>query len=117
MLVDTSVLIPTLQPHHSLYAVADRAIRLLPWRGRNLHVVAQNLIELWVVATRPLGENGLGMTPAEAAADLGRIKAMFSCSCRRRRLSILRGLWCCNTQFRESLLTMRVWSLRCRYMA
>jgi predicted nucleic acid-binding protein len=30
-----------------------------------------------VVATRPLGENGLGMTPAEAAADLGRIKAMF----------------------------------------
>ncbi len=77
MLVDTSVLIRTLQPHHSLYTVADRAIRLLPGRGSRLHIVAQNLIELWVVATRPLGENGLGMTPAEAAAELARIKGMF----------------------------------------
>jgi predicted nucleic acid-binding protein len=39
--------------------------------------VAQNLIELWVVATRPLGENGLGLTAAEAAAELKRIKGMF----------------------------------------
>lgn len=30
-----------------------------------------------MVATRPLGENGLGMTPAEAAAELARIKGMF----------------------------------------
>src|SRR5205823_1285355 len=50
---------------------------LLPGQGRKLHIVAQNLIELWVVATRPLGENGLGMTPAEAAGELERIKAIF----------------------------------------
>ena len=66
MLVDTSVLVRTLQPHHPLYSFADRAIRILSEQGRKLHVVAQNLIELWVVATRPLGENGLGMTAAEA---------------------------------------------------
>jgi hypothetical protein len=42
-----------------------------------LHIVAQNLIELWVVATRPLRENGLGMTPVEAALELARIKGMF----------------------------------------
>jgi len=77
MLVDTSVLIRTLQPHHSLYIPADRAIRLLPERGKELHIVAQNLIELWVVATRPLGENGLGMTAARAAVELERIKRMF----------------------------------------
>src|SRR5256885_5676648 len=77
MLVDSSVLIRTLQPHHSLYALADRAIRLLPEQGRELHIVAQNLIELWTVATRPLGENGLGMTAAEAASELERIKGMF----------------------------------------
>src|SRR5258707_12522566 len=77
MLVDTSVLIRTLQPHHSLYIPADRAIRLLPEQGRELHIVAQNLIELWTVATRPLGENGLGMTAAEAASELERIKGMF----------------------------------------
>src|SRR5258707_2741192 len=77
MLVDTSVLIRTLQPHHSLYIPADRAIRLLPEQGRELHIVAQNLIELWTVATRPLGENGLGMTATEAASELDRIKGMF----------------------------------------
>jgi len=77
MPVDTSVLIRTLQPHHSLYASADAAVRLLPVRGWKLHVVAQNLIELWVVATRPVGENGLGMTPAEASAELGRVKGLF----------------------------------------
>ena len=74
MLVDTSVLMRTLQPHHSLYVPADRAIRLLPAHGKELHIVAQNLIELWVVATRPLGENGLGMTAARAAVELERIK-------------------------------------------
>src|ERR1700677_2401895 len=77
MLVDTSVLIRTLRPHHSLYIPADRAIRLLPERGTELHIVAQNLIELWTVATRPLGENGLGMTPAKAASDLERIKSIL----------------------------------------
>ena len=77
MLVDTSVLLRTLQPHHPLYPAADRAIRILPERGRKLHLVAQNLIELWVVATRPLGENGLGMTPADAVAELLCIKGMF----------------------------------------
>jgi predicted nucleic acid-binding protein len=77
MLVDTSVLVRTLQPHHPLYIAADRAIQLLPEQGRELHIVAQNLIELWTVATRPLGENGLGMTSAEAASQLERIKGMF----------------------------------------
>jgi hypothetical protein len=77
MLVDTNVLIRTLQPQHPFYYAADRAIRLLPSRGRTLHIVAQNLIELWVVATRPLGENGLGMTLAKAIEELRRIKDTF----------------------------------------
>jgi predicted nucleic acid-binding protein len=77
MLVDTSVLIRTLQPHHPLYVPADRAIRLLPERGRELHIVAQILIEFWAVATRPTGENGLGMTAAHGSWELERIKGMF----------------------------------------
>ena len=77
MLVDTSVLIRTLQPHHSRFTSADRAIRLLPGRGRELHIVAQILIELWVVATRPPGENGLGMTSMDAAKEIWRAKGMF----------------------------------------
>ena len=77
MLVDTSVLTRTLQPHHSLYALTDRAIERLLAQGRELQIVPQNLVELWVVATRPLEQNGLGMTPADAAGELARIKRMF----------------------------------------
>jgi predicted nucleic acid-binding protein len=49
----------------------------LPEQGRKLHVVPQNLIELWVVATRPLDQNGLGMTPAAAAVEVARLRSMF----------------------------------------
>jgi predicted nucleic acid-binding protein len=77
VLVDTSVLTRTLQPHHSLYALTDRAIERLLVKGRELRIVAQNLIELWVVATRPIEQNGLGMSPAAAAGELARIKSMF----------------------------------------
>jgi len=38
----------------------------------------QNLVELWVVATRPAGENGLGMSFAEALAELARVTSFFA---------------------------------------
>jgi predicted nucleic acid-binding protein len=66
-----------LQPHHSLYSIADRAIERLLEHGQELHIVPQNLIELWVVATRPAYGNGLGMPPSRAAAAPTRLKDMF----------------------------------------
>jgi len=49
-------------------------------RSRNeaLHVAAQNLIEFWAAATRPAGENGLGMSLEEAIHELTAIKRLFS---------------------------------------
>jgi predicted nucleic acid-binding protein len=35
------------------------------------------LVELWVVAARPVEQNGLGMTPQIAGAELTRLKRMF----------------------------------------
>jgi hypothetical protein len=49
-----------LQPRHPHYSIAAPAIEALPEQGRELHIVPQNLIELWVVATRPVEQNGLG---------------------------------------------------------
>jgi predicted nucleic acid-binding protein len=77
VLIDTNALLRTLQVRHPEYEVIARAIGLLPAQGRRLHVVPQNLVELWVVATRPVEQNGLGLTPAQAAAELDRIKGMF----------------------------------------
>jgi predicted nucleic acid-binding protein len=77
VLVDTSTLLRSLQIRHSQYAVAINAIRVLPSQGVELQIVAQNLIELWVVATRPQDLNGLGMAPDSATDEIARIKSMF----------------------------------------
>ena len=77
MLVDTSALLRTLQVRHPQYTSTAHAIEVLPGRGRQLYVVPQNLVELWVVATRPVEQNGLGQTPAQAAVELERIKGTF----------------------------------------
>jgi len=56
---------------------AARAIRTLLARGEELCIVPQNLIEFWAVATRPLAANGLGLTIAQAARRMRRLKRLF----------------------------------------
>ncbi len=77
MLIDTSTLLRTLQPRHAQHEAATRALEVLPKQGRELHIVPQNLIELWVVATRPVEQNGLGLSPAAAGTELRRLKSML----------------------------------------
>ncbi len=77
MLVDTSALLRTLQPLHPQREIVSSAIKVLVARGRELHIVPQNLVELWVVATRPVEQNGLGMPPSTVTSELARLKSMF----------------------------------------
>jgi predicted nucleic acid-binding protein len=77
LLIDTNALLRTLQIRHPQYETVARALETLPGRGRDLHIVPQNLVELWVVATRPLSQNGLGLSTAKAASELMRLKSMF----------------------------------------
>jgi predicted nucleic acid-binding protein len=77
MLVDTSMRLRTLQLQHPQLPIVRAAIKSLTAQGRDLHIVPQNLVELWVVATRPPENNGLGMTPAAAAVELARLKSIF----------------------------------------
>jgi predicted nucleic acid-binding protein len=77
VLVDTSALLRTLQPGHPQREIVRSAIKILTARGKDLRIVPQNLIELWVVATRPVEQNGLGMAPSAAASELTRLKSMF----------------------------------------
>jgi predicted nucleic acid-binding protein len=58
-----------------MYATARLALQELTVAGASLHVAAQNLIEFWVVATRPVSSNGLGLTPAQAATEVNNFKA------------------------------------------
>jgi predicted nucleic acid-binding protein len=77
VLVDTSLLVRTMQPHHELSVVAKRAIDKFRLQNRSLYLVPQNLVEFWVVATRPVGQNGLGLSIPEAASELMRLKSIF----------------------------------------
>jgi predicted nucleic acid-binding protein len=77
LLIDTSALLRTLQIRHPQYETVARAFETLPRRGRDLHIVPQNLFELWVVATRPASQNGLGLSVSEATSEVMRLKSMF----------------------------------------
>jgi predicted nucleic acid-binding protein len=53
-------------------------MRALRSRGVEFQLVPQNLFELWVVATRPVAQNGLGWSTDEAAAEVRRLKGVFT---------------------------------------
>ena len=77
VLLDTNVLLrytkPTDPAHHTVIA----AIAALQAAGEDLGVVPQNLYEFWVVATRPLANNGHGLTVPECQRLTAGIKAAF----------------------------------------
>ena len=78
ILVDTNILLRSVQPHHPHYALVEKAFTYLRVRRETLFVAVQNLIEFWAVATRPLGsENGLGITTEAASRELAAIKDLF----------------------------------------
>ena len=76
-LADTNVIVRWLLPHEPLAPPAVRAIDILRRQGEVIYGGAQNLMELWSVATRPHSANGLGMTPAQAAEELNCIEGFF----------------------------------------
>jgi predicted nucleic acid-binding protein len=78
VLLDTNILARILEPGHSMYQNAIDATKSLSLQGHDLHIVPQNLYELWVVCTRPLAVNGLGKTAVEAASELANLKSLFA---------------------------------------
>lgn len=70
------MLVRILQPHDPRSADAERALNLLP-RKTQIQIVLQNLYELWVVATPPVPQNGLGLTTSAAQLELARLKSIF----------------------------------------
>lgn len=61
-----------------MYGDVARSVSVLASRRDELHVIAQNLIEFWAVATRPITANGLGLTVAQAEQELTKLRALFT---------------------------------------
>jgi predicted nucleic acid-binding protein len=77
VLLDTNILTRGIQPDSPLHTSVKQTIPVLHARGDVLCLFPQNLYEFWVVCTRPVGENGLGLTTAEAAIELDRARNLF----------------------------------------
>lgn len=77
ILIDTNVLLRSTEPKHIHYQSSVDAIDLLRSRGHELAIVPQVLYEFWSVATRPLENNGLGMSPADVHAEIAALKKVF----------------------------------------
>lgn len=76
VLVDSNVLLRVLQRDHPMHKAAWGAVRALHQK-KELVLAPQNIVELWVVATRPKEVNGLGLTPSRAAMYLARVSRTF----------------------------------------
>ena len=62
---------------HSQQQIAVDAVAALISRGDSPCLVPQVLYEFWVVATRPIASNGLGLSAREAAAELSRLEMLY----------------------------------------
>src|SRR5579862_8021660 len=76
-LIDTNILLRSVQPSHPMHTVAIRALEVLMKKNEPLAVAVQNVAEFWNAATRPAANNGLGFTIEEAEAELARIEGFF----------------------------------------
>jgi predicted nucleic acid-binding protein len=78
VLVDTNILLRAVQPTHALNSVAIRAVSSLISQSERLLVTPQVFAEFWSAATRPQGNNGLGLSSREALTELTRMEGFFS---------------------------------------
>jgi predicted nucleic acid-binding protein len=77
ILLDTNILLRSVEPGHAQHQATVDAVDGLRRSGHELVIVPQVLYEFWSVATRPIDQNGLGMSPGEAQAELVVIQRLF----------------------------------------
>jgi len=68
VLVDTNVLLRQLQPALAQYRAAIDSVARFLDNGEVVYFTTQNIAEFWNVVTRPVTNNGLGFSVAEALA-------------------------------------------------
>src|SRR5258708_30679074 len=78
VLVDTNILLRSAQPNHPLCSQATRAVSKLIRQEDAVFFCSQNIAEFWNVATRPAGQNGLGLSQEEAIQEVGNIERLLT---------------------------------------
>lgn len=78
VLVDTNVLVRSVEKTQPLKRIARDALRHLYTEGNELCVAPQNISEFWSVCTRPVKQNGLGNSVAVTDRLTSRIETLFT---------------------------------------
>jgi predicted nucleic acid-binding protein len=81
ILIDTNILLRSVQPTHLMHPVAVRAIEALLGGEELLCIAVQNVAEFWNAATRPVTHNGLGFTIEKAREEISRLEDFFQIVC------------------------------------
>ncbi len=74
VLVDTNILLRSVQPNHPLSPQATGAVAKLIRQKDMVFFCPQNIAEFWNVATRPTDRNGLGLSPDEVLQEISNIE-------------------------------------------
>lgn len=76
-LLDTNVLLRFCDAASPVHTTAVDAVAVLLSRGGRVYITAQNLIEFWAVATRPVKDNGFGWDTQQTEQEVGRLLNFF----------------------------------------
>jgi predicted nucleic acid-binding protein len=77
LLLDTNIWLRMVQPQAPQHTLAVDALATLVAQGDTVYFTAQNVIEFWSVATRPVEANGLGWSVEATKAEVDRVMALF----------------------------------------
>ena len=78
VLVDTNILLRSVQPSHPLCAQATHGVSKLIRQKDAVFFCSQNIAEFWNVATRPADLNGLGLSHEEVLQEVSSIERLLT---------------------------------------
>jgi predicted nucleic acid-binding protein len=78
VLLDTSILLRAFDRTHHQYGSIRQAIRNLWKSNESLVVTVQNIDEFWNVSTRPIANNGFGLSPLQVQRRIETIERFCS---------------------------------------
>ncbi len=76
--LDTNIILRNAIRTDPQHARVSASLQRLVRGGWELCIGVQNVVEFWVVATRPTNVNGLGLSPAQARQEVTAIMAAYT---------------------------------------
>ncbi|SRR5258706_8076853 len=99
ILLDTNILLRVSEPGHQHHQAAIASLKVLAIAGNTFAISSQTVYEFLAVATRAIGDRGLGMSAALADAELSKLIAALemvydsaAVVAELRRLALLHGI-------------------------